>query len=739
MTTRSNCFAWVKVFFCLFMLSGLCMPAFAKRLALVIGNDNYTTVTKLKKAGNDASAMAAELRNAGFEVSLHKDLTYRAMVKAVDAFTSGITGGDEVVVFFAGHGVQLKSGNYLLPTDIEPDSAAEVEKTAYALDDLKDKLSDAKPAFSLVIADACRAPLEGKVRAISGGRGLSAVEPAKGQMVVYSASRGQEALDRLSNADTNPNSVFTREFIVRMKQPGVRIEDIVREVQDAVEQLAKTVKHEQRPALYNEARGNFYFYAPKAGQQNTSTASSSSAASNANANNNESQREENFWNDAKAAGNKEAFEAYLKKYPNGTYVSLAQANIKRLTGTADNTTANTSQSSAANNARIQSPEFGVIYSDDCDLKLTHYYKYAVSWIKHGNDIFQKTYYFSNENTDLDKIEVKFDENNRGSFKGIEKDYSETYQFNKDSVRQISYVSGGKEWVREGIDTNTKLPTRMAYKCAAGSFMAKEIAKLNLSNCPLPDSPYIKSTRCFSAVDDPQNKQIYIGTMLNNKANGWGILMLETGDKYVGMWDNEENSALFQGLHFDANGKLRSYNDPIMNYDGFQKNQITMNDIPEELRFEFTLPGCKKINYGKDLPTVADKNACLAVLKTPDGSFGLGEFKNGILNGKFIGVSPAQNSSYIISTTMTAGAPSRYTRGANINALSWQGEMRNGEKAPIGKFRFITSKRSKTIGEWRADGVTANFCVYGADESPDDIGEDLFAGKCYSGIKPPASN
>jgi hypothetical protein len=87
-------FAWLKVIVCFFLLTGISIPAFAKRLALVIGNDNYVTVTKLKKAGNDANAMATELRNAGFEVSLHKDLTYRAMVKAVDAFTSGITGGD---------------------------------------------------------------------------------------------------------------------------------------------------------------------------------------------------------------------------------------------------------------------------------------------------------------------------------------------------------------------------------------------------------------------------------------------------------------------------------------------------------------------------------------------------------------------------------------------------------------------------------------------------------------------
>ena len=322
----------IAVFFILVFSS---FPVAAKRLALVIGNDNYATVPKLKKAVNDASAMAVELRNAGFEVTLHKDLTFRGMVKAVDSFASAITGGDEVVVFFAGHGVQLKSGNYLLPIDIEPESVSEVEKTAYALDELKDKLTDARPAFSLVIADACRAPFETKGRAISGGRGLSPVEPAKGQMVVYSASRGQEALDRLSNTDTNPNSVFTREFIVRMKQPGVRIEDIVREVQDAVEQLAKSVKHEQRPALYNESRGNFYFYGAKASQQNAVAPQLAPQPSPRPPPPpptaiNPDQREDDYWNDTKTAGNKEAFEAYINAYPKGRYANLAKANISQL-------------------------------------------------------------------------------------------------------------------------------------------------------------------------------------------------------------------------------------------------------------------------------------------------------------------------------------------------------------------------------------------------------------------------
>lgn len=253
-----------------------CLPVQAKRIALVIGNDAYQNVSKLNKAGNDATAMARELTAAGFEVQLHRDLNYRGMVKAVETLSKRIAGGDEVMVFFAGHGVQIKTGSYMLPVDIEATTESEVEKTAYGVTDLTDKLSEAKAAFALVVVDACRDnPLKTSGRSVGNTRGLSAIEPPKGQMVIYSASRGQQALDRLNDKDTNPNGVFTREFIAKMRKPGVKIQDLVIEVQDSVEVLAQTVKHEQRPAIYNEARGNFYFYGPTTvivNQQSTSPA-----------------------------------------------------------------------------------------------------------------------------------------------------------------------------------------------------------------------------------------------------------------------------------------------------------------------------------------------------------------------------------------------------------------------------------------------------------------------------------
>jgi hypothetical protein len=316
-------------FSCFLFFFSLCLllaPAEAKRVALVIGNDNYQHVAKLQKARNDALAMAGALRSAGFEVIEHKDLKHRAMVRAIQALGSSIVGGDEVVIFFAGHGVQLRGGGFLLPVDIEAESEAEVERTAISLEDLSQTLTQAKPGFSLIIVDACRDnPLQSKSnrgRTIGASRGLSPIEAPKGQIVVYSAGRGQQALDRLNDNDLNPNSVFTREFIARMSRPGVRIQDLVEEVGEAVEKLARTVSHEQSPAIYNQARGSFYFYGP------TTVVTQGSAkpppAPSAE------QKEEKYWQEAKSLGTKLGFEAYLKTYPNGRFAALAEGYIQKL-------------------------------------------------------------------------------------------------------------------------------------------------------------------------------------------------------------------------------------------------------------------------------------------------------------------------------------------------------------------------------------------------------------------------
>jgi hypothetical protein len=312
----------VFVFLGTLLISNSLHAAEAKRLALIIGNDKYQYISKLEKAGNDATAMAKELKSAGFDVELLKDANFRTMVRTIETFSRRINGGDQVVVFYAGHGVQIKSGNYLLPVDIEVGSESEIEKTAYSLDDLTAKLSDAKASFSLVMIDACRDnPLKTSGRSVGGNRGLASVEPPKGQMVVFSASRGQQALDKLHDNDNNPNGVFTREFIARMRTPGIKIQDLMSEVQDAVEKLAGSINHDQRPALYNESRGNFYFYQGVEPAAPAANASKSSVALDP---------ETETWNAAVQSNSVTAYQAYLSAYPQGRYRAAASIKLETI-------------------------------------------------------------------------------------------------------------------------------------------------------------------------------------------------------------------------------------------------------------------------------------------------------------------------------------------------------------------------------------------------------------------------
>ena len=310
MITSARFFLLSLAFLSLFSAKDVC----AERLALVIGNDKYQSIPALLKAGEDAKSMGQVLKNAGFRVTSLQNATYREIVKSVDKFSREIKPDDQAVFFFAGHGVQLKSGNYILPVDVDAENESMVERTSYSLDDITFLLGRHKSGFQLIIVDACRDnPFPTKTRSFGNTRGLIPVEPVKGQMVMYSASRGQQALDRLGPNDRDKNGVFTRKLISKLSQKGLSALQVIRDVQDEVEELAATVNHDQRPAVYNESRGDFYFFGPP---KNTGASQINPDLS--------------FWQDVKAIGNLEAFDAYLTTYPKGRYVSLARAYASKL-------------------------------------------------------------------------------------------------------------------------------------------------------------------------------------------------------------------------------------------------------------------------------------------------------------------------------------------------------------------------------------------------------------------------
>jgi len=255
------CAALAAPFIALLALSAS-YPADAARRALVVGNDNYSSVAKLRNARADAEAMAGAFRQAGYEVDLVTDRNLKQLQADVRNFRQKVLAGDEIVVFFSGHGVQLGGTNYLLPTDVGAQNEDQVKDDALSLSSILEGLRERKPRFTLAIVDACRDnPFAGTGRAI-GGRGLTGVAGASGQMVIYAAGEGQKALDRLGNNDTVRNGLFTRVFLKEIAKPGVPIRDVLYRVRDEVATLAEGVKHEQVPAVYDQVRGTFYFLAP---------------------------------------------------------------------------------------------------------------------------------------------------------------------------------------------------------------------------------------------------------------------------------------------------------------------------------------------------------------------------------------------------------------------------------------------------------------------------------------------
>jgi uncharacterized caspase-like protein len=203
--------------------------------------------------------MAAALSTAGFDVMQHTDLSERGMRQAIREFKARVQGGDEVVFFFAGHGVQISGVNYLLPTDIQGESEEQVRDEAVQLQRVLDDMQERNVGFTLAVVDACRDnPFRTTGRAI-GGRGLAPTAAATGQMIIFSAGAGQQALDKLNPSDTASNGVFTRVFVREMLKPGLPVDRVLRNVRQEVVQLARSVGKEQTPALYDQAVGDFYF------------------------------------------------------------------------------------------------------------------------------------------------------------------------------------------------------------------------------------------------------------------------------------------------------------------------------------------------------------------------------------------------------------------------------------------------------------------------------------------------
>lgn len=315
-------------------------PALAEgRHALVIGIDAYREVPELEKATGDAKALAASLQALGFSVDLVLDADRRELNRAIAEFQSKIAPGDTALIHFSGHGVEIDGQNYLLPADIPKPQSGEqdfIKSEAISLGDLMQRVSASGAATRIFVIDACRDNpfAESGTRGLGGERGLTRVEAPAGTFVLYSAGYAQTALDRLSDTDSEPTSVYTRVLMKHMSEPGIQLADLAREVRSEVESLAKSVGHDQRPAYYDELSGQFSFRqastGPAASDAPSASAAPISVAAPAPSVAAPSIDERGAFETAQGIGTAAAWDGFLKSFPSGFYADMARAARDKL-------------------------------------------------------------------------------------------------------------------------------------------------------------------------------------------------------------------------------------------------------------------------------------------------------------------------------------------------------------------------------------------------------------------------
>ncbi len=234
----------------------------ARSLALVVGNDAYDHLPDLAKARMDAEGYAAFLADRGYDVTLLRDATRVALDETLADFLDRIAPGDTVVFVFAGHGWSDGRQNFLLPTDMravgsERLLARESMPLRNGVNGVLDEIEARAPGLTVAIIDACRNnpfSVPDGTRSIGLARGLVQLQAGAGTFVAFSAGEGQTALDRLSDDDDAPFSVFTRYFLAELAKPQ-DLQSAFKATQLAVNAAARTVDHPQRPAYYDEVIG----------------------------------------------------------------------------------------------------------------------------------------------------------------------------------------------------------------------------------------------------------------------------------------------------------------------------------------------------------------------------------------------------------------------------------------------------------------------------------------------------
>ena len=287
-----------------------------KRVALVIGNSAYRNTPPLPNPRNDAAAVAEALSRLGFAVRSGFDLDRAATEQALRAFGGALGDADVALFYYAGHGLQVDTRNFLVPVDARLASENDLPFEAVDLT-LVLSLMERRPRINLVFLDACRdnplaqnlARSMGASRSTAVSRGLAIAESGIGTLLVYATQPGNIALD-----GSGAHSPFTQGLLDYIATPEIEVRQMLTRVRGAVLQATGG---KQVPWDHSSLTGDFFFV-PRG--QAVAPQPEAPAAD----------RELAFWASVKDSRDPADFQAYLDQYPSGTFAALARNRLAAL-------------------------------------------------------------------------------------------------------------------------------------------------------------------------------------------------------------------------------------------------------------------------------------------------------------------------------------------------------------------------------------------------------------------------
>jgi hypothetical protein len=273
-----------------------------KRIALVIGNGSYQDAPTLANPANDARSMAIVLNKLGFDVTEVTNATQKEMFRAISKFGEEIQNRKSVALFYyAGHGVQMKGKNYLVPIDAEISGESAISSETVEVDSVLAQLDNS--TLSIIILDACRNNPFQRARSLGSG-GLAQMDAPKGSFIAYATSPGKTAADGESG-----NGLYTRELLKYMQTPGISLEEVFKRVRVDV---ARASNDFQIPWESTSLTGSFYFNG------------------NAEQRSQFDQGELAIWASIRSSNKPSDYESYLAKYPAGQFSEVAKSMISSL-------------------------------------------------------------------------------------------------------------------------------------------------------------------------------------------------------------------------------------------------------------------------------------------------------------------------------------------------------------------------------------------------------------------------